>query len=968
MKNLYLLVLLFILSVKLNAQNNALHFDGTTDYVSLATPLLPTASANDAWTVEIRMQTVSTVENVLLSQYITSGTNRSTFRITNTGKISYWKETLGTIVETPLSYNDGQWHHLALVKEGSGVNQVHLYMDGVLIVSGTDTLPMSTENTEIGRKNNTAIWYQKRHYLGKLDEVRVWNIARIQAEIDANKDTELVGTETGLTSYYNFNQGVANADNTGVATLTDSTSNANDGTLDSFSLDGTTSNWVGQYPQNNTCVTSTNITVSNTILTQSIEDVVFSSMTNETLCADPNPQNYYDLWYDFTLASDTNVYIYGNNQSYNRFVLYDACLGTEIVCFSNKKLLQLQAGINYKLRVFREESARLYGNKEFAIQSFDQPTNDACVDAENIVLTETLTNYNFDLRGATPDTEASCTAAGTYYDVWYDFTMPATPSNLYLKGRQYGGNKYAIYDTCGGTEVACFNAATTSYGSEILTNLTAGATYKLRVYRTEAHTGNPSGLVHNKFEIRTYPKIGNTTCATATNITVTTSNTNIATNFGGANLLENEVRCGSTDDYYDAWYTFTMPVSGNLTISSSASSWNKYELFDACAGTSITCLSGNATIQNLVAGTTYKLRISREETNVKWNPSGDNTFTLKALAIANNDTCANAENIAVSETENTVNFEIISAQLNTEEGCSGSATQSYADIWYNFTMPSFDGGSITQGNVLIDGIASYNKFAIYDACGGTEIDCFEDSKIIENLTSGTNYKIRVYRTAAQYTSSFYKSFTIKAFADVQNDDCVSSENIAVTTTATTINFELGGAASNLETICGIENTYVDVWYDFTVPEAGNIQITTSTTYNRFELLDACAGTQIGCFTGGNASFNNLASGTNYKLRVFRRQINNQGSGANFQISFQSTLGVDDFDLSNKVNIYPNPASGVININSQIEIDTVELYDLIGKKVLTSNQIEISIKHLKTGIYLLKITTNKGQLVKRIVIK
>lgn len=969
MKNLYFLLLLLIFSMSINAQNNALHFDGTTDYVSLATPLLPTVSANDAWTMEVKIKTVTTDYDIFFSQYLSTDNNSAIVNI-KYGKIIYWKAATGDIVQSSANYNDGLWHHIAIVKEGSGTNQVHLYIDGVLIDSGTDSNPIANLNSEIGKNNHPS---SPRNFPGRIDEFRVWNTARTQTEIQANKDIELVGTETGLTAYYNFNEGVANADNTGVTTLNDITTNANDGTLHSFSLNGNESNWVGQYPQNDTCATSTNITVSNTLFTQSIDEIVFSSMTNETLCADPNPQNYYDLWYDFTLASDTNVYIYGNNQSYNRFVLYDACLGTEIICFSNKKLLQLQSGINYKLRVFKKESERLFssgsGAYTFTIQSFDQPTNDACVDSESIILTETLTNYDFDLRGATPDTEASCTAAGTYYDVWYDFTMPATPSNLYLKGRQYGGNEYAIYDACGGAEVACFNAATTSYGSELLTNLTAGATYKLRVYRTEAHTGDPSGLVHNKFEIRTYPKIDNTTCATATNITVTTSNTNTATNFGGANLLENEVRCSSTGDYYDAWYTFTMPVSGNLIISSSAATWNKYELFDACAGASIICSSGNATIQNLVAGNTYKLRISREESNVKWNPSDDNVFTVKALAIANNDTCATAENITVSETENTVNFEIISAQLNTEEGCSGSATQSYADIWYKFTMPSFDGGSITQGNILIDGTAFYNKFTIYDACGGAEIDCFEESKIVENLTSGTNYKIRLYRTAADYTLSSYKSFTIKAFADAQNDDCASSENIAVTTTATTINFELGGVASNLETICGTEDTYVDVWYDFTVPEAGDIQITTSASFNRFELVDACAGTQIGCFTGGNASFTNLVSGTNYKLRVFRKQINNQDSGASFNIVFQSILGVDDFDLSNKVNIYPNPTSDVINIQSQLTIDAVELYDVIGKKVLRTNQTQsINISHLQTGVYFLKVTENEGSLVKRIVIK
>lgn len=55
---------------------------------------------------------------------------------------------------------------------------------------------------------------------------------------------ELQGSESGLVAYYQFNQGVDQADNTSITTLTDATSNGNDGTLTNFTLTGTTSNWL----------------------------------------------------------------------------------------------------------------------------------------------------------------------------------------------------------------------------------------------------------------------------------------------------------------------------------------------------------------------------------------------------------------------------------------------------------------------------------------------------------------------------------------------------------------------------------------------------------------------------------------------------------------------------------------------------------------------------------------------------
>ncbi|MCG8378116.1 MAG: hypothetical protein MI865_01435, partial [Proteobacteria bacterium] len=55
----------------------------------------------------------------------------------------------------------------------------------------------------------------------------------------------LSGAETNLQGYYRFDQGVADADNTGIIQLPDRSFNNNNGILTSFTLNGTSSNWVG---------------------------------------------------------------------------------------------------------------------------------------------------------------------------------------------------------------------------------------------------------------------------------------------------------------------------------------------------------------------------------------------------------------------------------------------------------------------------------------------------------------------------------------------------------------------------------------------------------------------------------------------------------------------------------------------------------------------------------------------------
>ena len=42
---------------------------------------------------------------------------------------------------------------------------------------------------------------------GKMDEFRIWNYSRSQAEIQADMDRELIGTEAGLILDYHFDEG-----------------------------------------------------------------------------------------------------------------------------------------------------------------------------------------------------------------------------------------------------------------------------------------------------------------------------------------------------------------------------------------------------------------------------------------------------------------------------------------------------------------------------------------------------------------------------------------------------------------------------------------------------------------------------------------------------------------------------------------------------------------------------------------
>lgn len=75
----------------------------------------------------------------------------------------------------------------------------------------------------------------------------------------------------------------------------------------------------------------------------------------------------------------------------------------------------------------------------------------------------------------------------------------------------------------------------------------------------------------------------------------------------------------------------------------------------------------------------------------------------------------------------------------------------------------------------------------------------------------------------------------------------------------------------------------------------------------------------------------------------------------------ATLSKIDFSM------YPNPTNGILNIKIDENIKTVEIFNLQGQKILSSKNKNLNINHLNSGIYLVKITTDKNLIgIKKII--
>jgi hypothetical protein len=217
---------------------NALSFDGSNDYVAF-----PSSSTIDnlgigSFTMEAMINgTLSGTRSIIrkTSDYNLFIVNGKIYaEVWTAGKLvpSSWRQWVGST-----TIADNTWTQIAAVWNGTSFT---FYINGVdePTTNSSGTIN-GTENLNIGKSAN-----YDEPFSGMIDEVRIWNIARSQSAIQNTMGSSLAGNEAGLIAYYNFNNGTAGGNNTGITTLTDNSSHSNNGTLTSFALTGTSSNWV----------------------------------------------------------------------------------------------------------------------------------------------------------------------------------------------------------------------------------------------------------------------------------------------------------------------------------------------------------------------------------------------------------------------------------------------------------------------------------------------------------------------------------------------------------------------------------------------------------------------------------------------------------------------------------------------------------------------------------------------------
>jgi hypothetical protein len=182
----------------------ALQFNGTSGFATLARSVQDDFTL-EAWIKPSATLPVLTGTNIwngygIIYADTTSTTNDFGTSIVN-GKFAFGVGNPDTNVQSAGSIANGQWTHVAATRaKATGVIQVFVNgtMDGTKTTTNLGSLTAPTLIT-IG-----ADTIDSHYFAGLIDEVRLWNVARMPTEIAATMHQRLTGNEAGLVGYYRF--------------------------------------------------------------------------------------------------------------------------------------------------------------------------------------------------------------------------------------------------------------------------------------------------------------------------------------------------------------------------------------------------------------------------------------------------------------------------------------------------------------------------------------------------------------------------------------------------------------------------------------------------------------------------------------------------------------------------------------------------------------------------------------------
>ena len=130
-----------------------------------------------------------------------------------------------------------------------------------------------------------------------------------------------------------------------------------------------------------------------------------------------------------------------------------------------------------------------------------------------------------------------------------------------------------------------------------------------------------------------------------------------------------------------------------------------------------------------------------------------------------------------------------------------------------------------------------------------------------------------------------------------------------------------------------------------------------------------------CFPGGGGSVIGrlFYSNDTYSNGIHYDFYNGGGAPTRdlyFTTTVDTSLGIEDNNLVDNLNLYPNPAKNqfTLDLKNGSTLESISIFTMSGQEVLNASRSIVNTSSLSAGIYLVEIKTNNGKVMKKLIIE
>jgi hypothetical protein len=434
-----------------------------------------------------------------------------------------------------------------------------------------------------------------------------------------------------------------------------------------------------------------------------------------------------------------------------------------------------------------------------------------------------------------------------------------------------------------------------------------------------ANTTSTSTTLTNLTGNTSYTVNVTATCSAGTSTPATTNFTTLATSCGNPTGLTTSSVSSSGATL--SWTAVTGALSYNI----------QYKTSTATTWTTVTSVTASRILTGLSASTTYNWQVQSVCNGISGTYVAGTNFTTTA-----------------------------------PPACSAPSGLSAGSI-------SSSGATLTW--TAVTGALSYNiQYKTSAAASWTTVTSTTNSRTLTGLTASTIYNWQVQTVCSGSTSTYTAGTNFTTLASTTCTDAYETNNTSTAAKTISINTD----------IKGLINTGSDVdWFKFSTTSPNTyINVTLSTLPTDYDLnlynssLSSIIGQSLNPGTTSESITYNTTAASTYYLKIFPFTTSNYNASQCYTLRVNTRNVAYRLDaggnivpvVENKdISIYPNPVHEILNVNlKNNNRATISIIDINGKEALrqttSSPNNRISLMNLSSGMYLIKVSNENGQLI------